>query len=106
MREQPTAGIRSWISLTLNPGYKATLLMKQRCQLGHERLVRHIEAQRRPRNASVGERRDVGAGLRRRAAQAHIGDPVIGVAAPVVAGVDLQALLAIAPLPPDRHAPD
>src|SRR5687768_8338811 len=48
--------------------------IEQLRELGHERLVRHVEAQRRHGDTVVGERGDVAAVGRWRAANAHIGD--------------------------------
>ena len=61
--------------------------------LRHERLVGQIEPQRRHRNAVVGERGEIGAVARPAAAPARIGDPVIRIAAAVMARIDVQELL-------------
>src|SRR4029450_222949 len=69
-------------------------------------LTGHLEPQRRDRDAIVGERRNVAAVGRRLTAHAHVGDPVIGVAAAVVALIDLQPLLSVAALGRHGHALD
>ncbi len=66
---------------------------KQLRELGQERLIGKIEAQRRDGDAVVGQRGEIGAVLAGRPRAARVGDPEIRIAAAVVARVDVQQLL-------------
>ena len=57
-------------------------------QFCHERLVSEIEPQWRERNSVFHQRSEIAARRRARNATAREGDPVIGIAAPVVACID------------------
>ena len=70
------------------------------------RLVGDVEPERRHRDAAVVERGEIGAVRRFGKILAHIGDPVIGIAAAVLALVDMQPLLPAAALRGDRDALD
>ena len=59
-------------------------------ELRQERQVGEIETQRRDRDAVVGKRGEIGAVLAGRLHAARIGDPVVRIAAAVVARVDVQ----------------
>ena len=83
-----------------------SVVLEQSRKLGQERLVGKVETQRRDRDAVVGERGEVGAVLAGRAAAARIGDPVIRIAAAVMARVDVQQLLVALALGRDRDALD
>src|SRR6516164_11705075 len=86
------------------PVFRCCLLAKHLGQPGHERLVGHVEPQRRDGNVVVCEGGDIAAVRRRHSPHAHIGDPVIGIAAAVLACVYLQPLLAVASLRSHRDA--
>src|SRR6516164_7030432 len=83
----------------LVPDSRASI--EQLRQPRHERLVRHVEPQRRDRDAIVGERGNIAAVRWRLRPHAHIGDPVISVAAAVLTLIDLQPLLPVTAL--GRH---
>src|SRR4051794_19220931 len=68
-------------------------LSEQFRQLGHERLVGEVELERRHRDAVLRQCGDIGAVDQFRSGLPNIGDPIIRNAAPVLARVDMQALL-------------
>src|SRR4029077_15081457 len=90
--------------LTLRPARDAHQSIEQLRQPRHERLVGHVKPQRRHRDSIVGKGRDGAAVLGRLRAHAYVSDPVIGVAAAVLALVDLKPLLPIAALARHRNA--
>src|SRR6516164_4827 len=72
-------------------------LRKQFGELGHCRLVGDVDPQRRERDATLIEHRNIRSVLRMNGTQARIGNPVIGIATAVDALIDMQTLLATTP---------
>src|SRR4029077_11657656 len=66
------------------PTFRNHALWKQLRELGQERLIGKIKAQRRDGDAVVGQRGEIGAVLAGRPRAARIGDPEIRIAAAVV----------------------
>ena len=73
---------------TENDARRIAGLVENICQFCHERLVSEIEPQRRERNSVFHQRSEIAAWRRARNATTREGDPVIGIAAPVVACID------------------
>src|SRR5436190_13018380 len=78
--------------------------IEQFSELGHERLVRHVQSQRRDGDPILSQRENIAAVRGLLAPDAHIGDPVIVVAATVLSRLDLQPVLPVATLVRHRDA--
>src|SRR3954469_40968 len=75
-------------------------------ELLHKRLVRHVEPQWRHRNAVFGHGRHIGTALPLLTAVGYVSDPIIGIAAAIVALIDPQAFLVMTALVGNRDALD
>src|SRR3954471_17368475 len=80
--------------------------IEQFSELGHERLVRHVQSQRRDGDPILSQRENIAAVRGLLSTDSHIGDPVIVVAATVLPRLDLQPVLAVAALVRHRDALD
>src|SRR5262249_44265400 len=79
-------------------------LSKQLREPGHERLVGEIKLERGHGDAAVGDGGKIGAVRGRRALAPGEGEPIIGIAAAVVARLDAQEFLVALALAGDRDA--